>query len=470
MSTPLIWIASPIIVAIVLSFPTSKPKLSSILGISVSLLLFLTALIFPENLVITVGSFTMEFSPSIYILGRSISIDAGLLPFVALIYLITTLWIIGSAWFQNNGWFRPISLAIAPLLISALAVEPFLYAALLIELAVLLSVPLLTPKNEGVSKGVLRFLTFQTLAMPLILMSGWMLSGIETAPSTSPLISRATVMLMLGFTLWLAVFPFHSWLPMVSETSNSWNVSFIVSLLPTTLLMFLLTFFDRYAWLRSVPNLNSILISIGILMVVIGGLFISVQRHLGRAFGYAVMVETGFCILAIGLVPQNGLSWLSMSFFPRIIGYWIWCFSMGALQEKTQDLSFENIKGVVYNYPFMSAGILLGQLSLAGLPMLASFPVKRMFWLLTTETSLINSLWLFLGSIGLFIFSLRTLRQTFLIDHADDRKWAIKDPLRFIIPICIMTVLILLIGVFPHWFLPYWMNLLKMFEQFSVIP
>ena len=93
------------------------------------------------------------------------------------------------------------------LLVAALAVEPFLFSALLIEMAVLVSVPLLSPPGHPVGKGVLRYLIFQTLAMPFILFAGWVFGGVEINPADTQLLVQSVVLMGFGFAFWLAVFP-----------------------------------------------------------------------------------------------------------------------------------------------------------------------------------------------------------------------------------------------------------------------
>jgi len=334
----------------------------------------------------------------------------------------------------------------------------------------MLCIPLLVTDQNADNPGIHKFLIYNTLAMPLILFSGWMLSGIETAPITSPIISRVTFFLLLGIALWLTIFPFHSWLPMVSEKSHLWNVSLIVSLLPITILIILLTFLNQYAWLRTLPNLFNTLLLLGIMMIVIGGMYISIQNHLGRAFGYAVMIEIGFSILSIGLIPQIGTSTFSMLFFPRIMSYWLWAYSLTAYQQISNDLSFTNIKGMVFQFPFLCAGIIIGQLSLAGLPIFASFPIKHFIMLTTAQNSQIYGLWLVFGSAGIFIFTIRLLIKLFDSDNAENSLWHINERIQFIIPICIMIILLVIIGLFPHWFLNYWGKIGNLFAQFPIIP
>ena len=131
------------------------------------------------------------------------------LTMVALLYGIAFLWNLGSVLFRPSLWFNVLSLGISALWIATLSVNPFLYAAVLIELIALLSVPLLSPRGMRTESGVLRYLVFQTLALPLILLTGWMLAGIGSAPSANPLIVRSAMLVLFGFALWIGAFPFQ---------------------------------------------------------------------------------------------------------------------------------------------------------------------------------------------------------------------------------------------------------------------
>lgn len=470
MSTPLIWIALPLLFALFLALIQTKQVLSCILGTLFAFSLALLAAFFPDNLIVDLGSLTFEVNPNLNIMGRTLLINTGNLPFISLMYFFTGLWIIGSGWFKLSNWFPPMSFSVVAILIAALAVEPFLYAALLIELAVLLSIPLLSPYGEKVSTGVLRFLIFQTLALPLILLSGWMLSGIETAPSGSPLINQATILLVLGFAFWLAVFPFHTWVPMIGQTSHPWIVSFILLILPNTMLMFALMFIDRYTWLRVIPELYDTLRLIGTLMIVIGGIFAAFQRHLGRALGFAAIIETGFCLLAIGLSPQGGMNWFSMLMLPRALAYWLWAFSLSELKKHVDDLSLDSVSSAMYAFPYLCGGIIVGQLSLAGLPLLASFPIKRMIWFSAADPDLLNAIWIFIGSMGLFIFSLRTLTHFTASPGKEKQYWKINESISVIVPIAIAVIVIFILGLLPQLFLPRLLNILNAFDHFPYLP
>jgi len=469
MSSPLIWVVIPLIFAGILFLTSSRRILTCGLGTIFTFLIAGLSVIFPESFIIKIGITSQEVSDTFLVLGRSLQISHEDLPFVSIIYFFTTAWIFGSGWFKLSKFFPSVALTVSALLIAALSVEPFLYAALLIEIIVVLTIPLLSPANEKTSKGVLRYLVFQTLAVPFILIAGWLLTGIESAPANSPLTNQATIALIIGFLLFLAIIPFHSWLPMLGSSSHPWVTSFIFTIIPTTLFMILITFLDRYAWLRSIPSLYPTLQLIGTLMIALGGFFVTVQTNLGKAFGYSVIIETGFSLLTIGLNPFGGLNWFSMLLLPRALGYWLWAFCLGKIKETFGSLEFGDLPPLLHTYPILGSALVVAQLSIAGIPMLASFPVKRMIWFIAAQPDLLNALWIFLGTIGTYIFTIRVLLHFLKVDETQ-KAWKLSENTGLIIPITFVIILILFIGLLPHLLLPDFTEIMGAFTRFPIYP
>ena len=148
MSTPLIWIVIPIGFAGLLALLHTKPKLSSILTCVFTLGLVVLALVFPKDLAFVLPDQRIEIPSSLVILNRTVQITGESLTMVALLYAITLLWNLGNSVFKVSTWFNALSLVITALWVTVLSVIPFLYAALLIELIALLSVPLLSPRGK----------------------------------------------------------------------------------------------------------------------------------------------------------------------------------------------------------------------------------------------------------------------------------------------------------------------------------
>ncbi|PKN82129.1 MAG: hypothetical protein CVU46_18305, partial [Chloroflexi bacterium HGW-Chloroflexi-8] len=123
-------------------------------------------------------------------------------------------WFLGSKIAVTNTEFTPNGLGILALLTAAFSVQPFLYSALIIEIAVLISIPMLIQPSKLLEIGVSRFLIFQTLAMPFILLAGWGFEQATISSNSAQINLFSAVLLGFGFSLWLAVFPFYTWVPL----------------------------------------------------------------------------------------------------------------------------------------------------------------------------------------------------------------------------------------------------------------
>jgi NADH-quinone oxidoreductase subunit N len=466
LSTPILWIVLPLVVALIAGIAFNRKVFGIILTSLTAFGLAVLALIFPENMSISLGPLSLVFEDSLGILGRQITISYAILPFIGMIYFMNGLWTLASGIPGVPRTFRPVSLVITALLTAALGVEPFLYAALLIETAVLVSIPMLSPLGKAPHPGILRYLTLQTLAMPFILLAGWLLTGVEALPPESPLVVQSALVLGLGIALWLTVFPFHSWVPMVSQRSNPMVIGFLRFIIPSVVLLFSLNFINRYTFLRESEGLYQTLRVIGTIMIVIGGGWTAFQNDLKRAFGFSTLTETGFSLLAVGLANQGGLDWMILLMPARARGYWLWSYVLTLLESRTGSLSLDSVKGFARRYPLLTIGLLLAQLSVAGLPLLAEFPIKiRLLTTALIENTALG-VWGFVGSLGLFLFTIRLLVYLVTPDDVEaPNHWEIHEQKWEFIPVLLMIGALLVLGLFPQTFLSNILQTLTAFSQ-----
>jgi hypothetical protein len=244
MSAPIIWILIPLLAGLIILFLLNE-NFSAIAGGTVSALLALTALIFPIDQAVLIGPVSLKISASIQVLGRSFIFTTADGPVLALIYGIAALWFFGTQASVTANRFVSLGLMIVALLTASIAVEPFLFAAVLIEMAALLAIPLLVPIYQRPGRGVIRFIIYQTLSMPFILFSGWMLAGVEATPGNIGLTTQAGTLLGLGFAFLFAVFPLYNWIPMLMEEASPYAAGFLLWLLPTFTTIFAFGFLDR---------------------------------------------------------------------------------------------------------------------------------------------------------------------------------------------------------------------------------
>ena len=430
-----------------------------LVGILLASLLALLAWVVPIGKNINLGPWSFKLDEILSVLGRRFLLVDGERPMLSMVYLMAAFWF-GAGYVARAGrMFVPLGLAMVALLIAALAVEPYLYAALLIELAVLVSVPILLIPGKPIGRGILRFIILQTIGMPFILFTDWMLTGVETSPGDMALVMRAAGMLGVGFLFLLAIVPFHTWVPMLAKDSHPFAVSYVFIMLSWMVFLFGLGFLDRYPWLRNNDQVYELLRLAGLLMVITGGIGAAFQRNLGRVLGFAVIAEIGFSLLAAGL--RAGLGLVFVMVLPRTLAFGVWSLALASLWNRNQDLNYANIQGIARKMPVIAGAIAVAQFSLAGFPLLAGFPVRLMLWdQLAVQAGWEASVSL-LGSIGLFASGLRTLAV--LVTGPGDQPWKITETWQYLVFLFIGITALLLVGLFPQWFLPSLLNGLNAF-------
>lgn len=468
LSTPILWVLLPLGAALIALAALRRRTFTILLTSITAFALSILARFFPESLVIAFGPLTVSFSESLGFLGREISLRYEILPFISMIYFINGLWTLTSGIGKTPRIFPATSLAITALVTAALGVTPFLYAALLIETAVLVSIPMLSPLGQPPRPGVLRYLTLQTLAVPFILLAGWLLSGVEALPPESPLILQSAIILGIGIALWLSIFPFHSWMPMVDEHSNPMVTSFLQFMIPSVVILFSLNFLNRYTFLRESPGLYQILQTCGVIMIALGGGWTAFQKNLKRAFGFSCLTETGFSLLAIGLANEGGLTWLMILLPARAMSYWLWGFILALVEQHAGSADLEHLEGFARRYPLLAIGLLLAQLSVAGMPLLAEFPTKITLLTAALRSSPALGAWGLIGTLGLFLFTLRLLMHMVRPEtEGEPNPWRVNESFLEYIPVLAVVVILILTGLFPNAFLTNITQTLTAFSQLN---
>ncbi len=449
MSAPLIWILLPAMAAVFFMALRRWSKLVTVLGTLAALMLAWAAWQIPIGEGFEVVAWSIKLADTVSVLGRRFTLEDADRPLLALIYLNTALWF-SLAWMARPGeLFIPLGLGMVSLLTASLAVDPFLFAALFIQIAVLLSVPVLIPTGRPVGRGVLRFLSFQTLGAPFILFTGWLLAGVEASPGELALVARASILLGLGFLFLLGIFPFHSWIPMLTTEVKPFLAGFIFVTLPGMVALFGIGFLDRFVWLRESIALQSLLLTVGSLMVVVGGLTSLFQKHLGRMVGSAVILEIGLAALAVSLVNRAGVEIFFALMVQRSLSLIFWTLALTLIQDQYGDLELSALHGVGRQTPLIAIGLLVSQLSLAGLPLLGGFFVRLLLFRELASHNPGAVLAILLGSVGLFGAALRT----FAVFWTEDVH-AVHAARNLIVQIVFLAGLALLIvvGLLPDLF------------------
>lgn len=457
MSTIILWIFVPFGVSVVLAVFNRKTSFTRWTAALVSLALAVLAAVINFNSLVQFGGRAYELSTSLSILGRRLVLEDSDRTLLVLIYGLSAFWFFGAPAARTYRLFTPFGLGMIAVLVASLAVEPFLFAALLVEIAVLMSIPMLIPPGQPAGQGVMRYLIFQTIGMPCILIGGWALNATEINPSLESLLLEATLLLGLGLAFWLAIFPFYTWIPLLAGESHPYVVGFLLSLLPTVVFSLLLNFLDSYAFLRNSTLLFQGLQLAGTIMVATAGIWAAFQRDLTRLFGYAVILETGFALLALSLHSNSGLAFYAGGFFPRMLGLGLWALAMSVMQSHDVSMKFEEEKQAFQRLPIATTVCLMAIFSTAGLPLLAGFPIRQPLLEELGTHSIPMAIWALVGCAGMMFAGFRILGALF---HHEPKIGHIEEE-RYQIALLLAGALILVIaGIIPGPYITWMSNLL----------
>jgi NADH-quinone oxidoreductase subunit N len=462
MNAPTLWILLPILLGILMLLINNQ-RILSVLGGSFALVLALIAQFVPIEVALRVGSFSLKIDSALTVLGRSLVIPATEGSLLALIYGAAALWFYGAEASKTATRLVPLGFMIIALMVASLAVQPFLYAALFIEMAILLAIPMLTSIYAPPGRGVVRFLIYQTLAMPFILLAGWLLAGVEASPGDLALTAQSATMLGMGFAFLLAIFPLYSWIPLLLEESSPYTVGFLLWILPTITIIFGAGFLDRYSWLRSSPQLILALRYLGLLMVVTGGAFAAFQRHLGRIMAYGSIAETGFSLLALSLDLRLGIPILFLLIPARALGLAVWSLSLTVIKENVETMWFRAARGLLRITPLAGAGMIVATLSTGAFPLLAGFPSRLALWEGLSRVSLGAALGMAVGIAGLLTSAFRSLA---VISMAEEyTSWQPRESLTQMTMLGLGMIGLFILGLFPQALQVFLSNLPNMFEH-----
>lgn len=400
-------------------------------------------------------------SDSYAVLGRQFIIEAADRSALVQTFLLAGLIFFGAAWQPQGRFFLAAGTAALGLLAAALFVRPFLFAAIFLQLAAALAVFMLVDDEHPVTRGALRFLTYTTLGLPFILFTGWLAETSAANPDDPQWVALATYALAAGLAILLGVAPFHSWLPAVAEHAPPLATAFVAAVMRMPVIFLTLKLLATESWLGSRSPLYDMFTLAGTVTVGLGALFVFGQQNLGRSVGYALVIEFGAVLLAMGLRTAAGVEAALGTLLLRGLSLWLWASGLNTLRRaarrresgRADGDSFDALRGLGWRYPFAVAATAIGMLSLVGLPLMAGFPPRlALLSLLMEQTpALAGLLMAAMTSVGVVI--MRGLAAVTTPLSPDDVIRPQEGRLARAAYLAGIA-LALVAGAFPQWFLP----------------
>ncbi len=450
MNGPFIWIIIPAFFSVLFYIFRKNYWLVCLFQTALCFILALLAVLIKYPAGGTPSIFGIEITPSLNFLGRVINLDQSSFRMLLVLNGLLGFWSLSLYIHRIPSLLVPLGIIFNSFLISALAVEPFLYSGLILEIAVLVSVPVMLENNRQENEAVLRYLFFFSIGMVLILLAGWYLAGGEISPVNEEQLIQATLILGLGFIMWLAIFPFHTWIPAVSESLRTVNTFYILITLPIIIFVLLLKYLNGFSWLREYSIIYQALGILGMILCITGSLWAAFQKDLHRTVGYLFLFSIGLMLSSAGLNSILGFYLSTYFIYPRIINFFILAWTIVLLERELQSMNLKTMKSLFYTKPITASAFIVSVFSIAAMPFTPTFPPT--FSLLELMSQKFPSgLWVLLFSIAILSFTFFRLLLIFLTQsdyYIDSNPEDIREKLFF----GVLIIILIFSGIFPNFF------------------
>ena len=268
-------------------------------------------------------------------------------------------------------------------------------------------------------------------------------------------------LLLVGFLFKIAAFPFHAWSPDTYTGSPTAFIGFLAGSGKLATFLALCTLFAK-----AVPEgavvIKQALVVIAVLTMIYGNYVAVRQQNIKRILAYSSIAHSGYVLLGVvsGLYGYSAVALYMIVYTLMTLG----AFGLVALlQEKDQEPTLETWRGLGLQRPWIGTLLAIFLFSLAGIPPLAGFIAKYYLFAAAIKAGyMIPAVIGVLTSVIGAYYYLRILVVLFLYKPYEKSSWNQKSALGAVFASVIIAVLLLLLGIFPH-YLQYYL------DQFSVV-
>lgn len=274
----------------------------------------------------------------------------------------------------------------------------------------------------------------------------------------SSLIRALTILFMLGFSVKMAIFPLHTWLPDTHGEAPT-PISAILSgvMIETA----------AYAIVRicigviGEPGMGGwmtwVLIGFAVFTMLYGGIMALAQKDTKRLFAYSSISQMGYIFFGLGTFTLFGTIGSTFHIVSHALAKGSLFMVAGILMTQIDHHKGREIKklgGLGLKMPITAIVALIAALSLAGTPPLAGFMSEWIIFsggLQTNNTlGIIAVIFAILSTALTASYVLLFMKNVFLGPVKEEYK-DVKDPSPYMwIPLVVLAILSFVIGIFPR--------------------
>ena len=276
----------------------------------------------------------------------------------------------------------------------------------------------------------------------------------------------AMALMIVGFGIKAAIAPLHTWLPDAHPAAPS-SISAMLSgvvikagaygLMRSLMLIFVP---EAYSW-------QIVLAILAVLTMTVGNLMALIQTDLKRLLAFSSVAQMGYIVFGISLATSSGLTGSLFHIMNHSIMKSLLFLCSGAFLYAVESRNLEELAGIAKKMKITGVMFTVGCLSIAGMPPLNGFQSELMILVAGLGSGSRNAIWYVLSSIMLLniLFSvayyLRLIQTLALKEPTKISLGAKEAPIGMLLPMGILTVLCIVIGIYPDPFISFSSNAAK---------
>ena len=406
----LLFLVLPILIGAVVYVLRRWGTLSAWLSIGMTLALGVVIVVLPLGRTVELWGRQIVMGGTVSFLGRELILEEVDRIAIAFLYLTASgIFLLG--WQVSPGTLLfPVGFGVLSLLSGSLLIRPLIYAVLLVQIAIAVSVFALQGEDRPPSRGALQYLSFSLLALPGLLVIHWLMDRYALTPDDTALLDVSVILLVLSFALLMGSIPFHMWMPSVASDSEPLAGAFVFTVNHGAIWFLLLAFLETYPRLSAYARFGSVASGAGLAMVSVGAVMAASQQHLGRLMGYGALIDSGVALIALGIGSRQGLALALLSVLVRPFGVTLMAAGLKGLGATCGfNLNLEGLRGIGERAPWSTLAFVVGALSVAGLPVTAGFAGRWSLYRAIGSSHLAAVLTMMMASVGVMIGVWRAL-------------------------------------------------------------
>lgn len=226
--------------------------------------------------------------------------------------------------------------------------------------------------------------TFFVIGLGLIYMVTGTLNLVDLAERLGAMQDNRTVrtafaFIVIGLGLKIAIYPLHRWLPGAYTFSPSPISAFLAATATKVAVYAVLRFLFSVFSIKfefEQHTLNYIFFPFAIIAMFAASIIAVYQVNVKRLLAYSSIAQIGYMLLGISLATQTGLSAALVHLFNHAVTKGALFLAVGAIVFRIGSALMPNMAGLGKKMPWTSAAIVVGGLSLIGVPGTAGFVSK----------------------------------------------------------------------------------------------